>query len=190
MWKNNGVALLVAAFLGSVFSLWAWKQKGGVTPPVIHKVNLVIPATSDEKGREAIIEKLTAMERQRFIYLDLSINFGNRSNSEQPFTLVFKGKPQAPQGCSIGPLPMGADVRYDLHGLADYNHLLISAFTGARSAFAYLDVSCEYTRSGQENQFHIRGFFHVLANRIPTAVSLQLRPFTPALDVARKILLR
>jgi len=190
MLKGNAFALLMATFLCSIFVLGAWHQAGAMPVPIIHKVNLNIPATIDEKVRESLVEKLTAIERLRFIYLDLSINFSAESDGVQPFTLMLNDKPQAHRGCTIGPLPMGKGVRYDLQGIADYNHLLISLFTGARSAFPYLDVACEYSRSGQENQFHIRGFFYVLANAVPTAVSLQLRPFTPALDVARKILVR
>ncbi|MCF6199685.1 MAG: hypothetical protein L3J67_09875 [Hyphomicrobiaceae bacterium] len=183
--------VLFATILCSAFVLGANERvRGEATPAVIQKVKLHIPVTLDDKRRALIVEKLTGMEGQGFIYLDLSINFTDRPEGGQPFTVHLNGKQQARKSCPIGPLPMGEGVSYELGPLAAYNHLVMSIFTGGRTVFPYNDVACEYTDSGSLNQFHIRGFFHVLSNSIPTAVSLQLRPINPPFDMARRLLAR
>ena len=180
---------LFATILCGAFVLGANERaKGEVAPVVIEKVKLHIPVALDEKQRDLIVEKLTGMEEQRFIYLDMSINFTDQSESGKPFLINLNGKRQSSKACSIGALPMGEGVSYELGPLADYNHLVMSIFTGRRTTFTYNDVACEYTHSGSLSQFHIRGFFYVLSHSIPTAVSLQLRPINPPLDVAMRVL--
>lgn len=154
------------------------------------RVNIDIPADLTRPVRNKIIAQLTGLPGKRFVYLDLSVAFSTDDGKAQPFTAIVDGEPGRKTGCSFEALPMGSRVRYELGPLADYNHLLMSVLTGDRSAFPYNDVACEYGGSGRESRFHIRGFFYVLANSIPTAVSLQLRPLAPPLEVARQVLSR
>lgn len=187
------LVLAVMAFCIPVQADEAFASKKAESPSQqIHKIAVNIPQSIDEGTLAKIIEKLSGMEKQRFVYLDLSINFSSEKVSSKPYSVMTNGKPheKAAKGCSIGVLPMRAGVSYELGPVADYNHLLISLFTGDRSAFPYNDVSCEYVNSGSESQFRVRGFFHVLGNSIPTATALQLRPFNPPFEVAQSIFAR
>ena len=155
----------------------------------IAKVLIDLPLVIDENAQSAIVDKLTSLEKHRFVYLDLAINFASGKKGAQPFAMKHKGTWQDRNGCpELGPLPMGKSVIYGLKPIADYNHLLMSVFTGERVSFPYLDVSCEYVASGSHEQFRVRGFFYVVTNSIPTAVSMQLRPFNPRYDVALEVL--
>ena len=161
----------------------------------IHKVTLDVPLQPNEASQNIIVEKLTNMEQQRFVYLDLSISFPMTSKGALPYTQFIDGKLSnskldKAEPCEIGPLLMGPGVSYEIGPVANYNHLLMTVFTGDRSAFPYSDVACEYVSSGEIGSFHVRGFFHIVANAIPTAMSLQLRPMNPPFEVAAKVLAR
>ena len=158
---------------------------------LIKKIVVSLPASIDEAAKANVIDKLTRLEQERFVYLDLSINSSSGSTDSVPYSLLINGKPSERHkgGCEIGALLMGQGVTYELGPINNYNHLLISIITGDRSQLPYNDVSCEYA-SGISTQFHIRGFFHVIANSIPTAVGLQLRPFNPPFERAVKVLAR
>jgi hypothetical protein len=187
------LVLAVMAFCIPVQTDEAFASKKADSPSQqIHKITVTIPQSIDENAQAKIIEKLLGMEKQRFVYLDLSINFSSETASSKPYSVMINGKPHEDggKGCSIGVLPMGAGVGYELGPVADYNHLLVSVYTGNRSAFPYNDVSCEYVNSGSESQFRVRGFFHVLGNSIPTATALQLRPFNPPFEVVRSVFAR
>ncbi len=164
------------------------------SPAAIAKVTIDIPLVMDEKAKATIVDKLTGLEKHGFVYLDLSINFSARNGGGAPFvsSVNVNGLPQENSAActGIGPLPMGSGRVYSLGPIASYNHLLMSVYTGERAAFPYNDVSCEYTASGSHDQFRIRGFFHIIANSIPTAAALQLRPFNPPFDLAAKVLAR
>ena len=157
---------------------------------VFQKLQISVPLQSDEKQQAAIVDRLVALQDLHFVYLDLSIDFPASAGGRQSFTPYINGKAMdgGASDCPAGLLPMGPGVTYELGPLADYNHLLLSIFTGARSAFPYNDVSCEYVSGGDHGQMRVRGFFHVMANAIPTAVSLQLRPLTPPFDAASHVL--
>ena len=154
-----------------------------------------VPVKMDEAQRKTIIEQLVELERQRFVYLDLSVDFlldDEGVNETAPYSLMINGKrpSSARGGCSFGRLPMGRGASYDLAPIAGYNHLLMTVFTGDRASFPYNDISCEYLSGGRQRQFRLRGFFHVMANAVPTAVSLQLRPLNPPFDLARQVLVQ
>ncbi len=177
-----------------LFPVWPFAANAAAAAPfvAIAKVTIDVPLSLDEKAKAVIVEKLTGLEKHSFVYLDLRINFSARNGGGAPFvsSVNVNGVPQENSaGCmGIGPLPMGADRVYSLGPIAGYNHLLLSVYTGERAAFPYHDVSCEYTASGNHEQFRIRGFFHILTNSIPTAAALQLRPFNPPFALAAKIL--
>jgi hypothetical protein len=160
----------------------------------IEKIVVTVPVSIDKAARTTIVERLSSMEALRFVYLDLSVVFPVESDSMRPYTVSVNGKSvedgAGKGGCGFGALLMGAGVAYDLAPVADYNHLMISVYTGDRADFPYHDISCEYLDSGQKAAFRVRGFFHVLGNSVPTALGLQLRPFNPPLFVAAKVLSR
>ena len=158
----------------------------------ITKTNISIPVEMDEAAKAVIVEKLTSLEEQRFVYLDLSLEVSPRSGDMAPYRLTQNGKAHGlrQKGCDTGALSMVPGLVYELGPMAGYNHLLMSIYTGDRSVFPYHDVSCEYVSSGHHQQFRIRGFFHIVTNSIPTAVGLQLRPFNPPFEIAAKVLAR
>ena len=192
--------ILLKRIFGILFAVvlcpvWPIAASAAVAPPVaIMKVTLDVPLVIDEKVKAAIARKLSGLEKHRFVYLDLRINYSARSGSGTPFvsSVNVNGFPQGDStACAmIGPLPMGAGRAYSLGPIAGNNHLLMSIYTGERAAFPYNDVSCEYAASGSHEQFRIRGFFHIVTNSIPTAAALQLRPFNPPLALAAKVLAR
>ena len=112
----------------------------------IKKITVTIPQKRDEAAQAIIVEKLLSLETRRFIYLDLSINFPARSNEGLPYSVSVNGKPPSDdtRECETGAQLMGGGVTYHMGPIANYNHLLLSVFTGDRSAFPYNDVSCEY----------------------------------------------
>ncbi len=189
MLKNFFVVLLAALLLPASLNA---ANNSSAPDAAIAKVTIDIPFLLDEKEKAAIVEKLTGLEKHSFIYLDLRINYSARNGDGAPFvsSVNVKGVPQANSAACAGggALPMGAGRVYSLGPVAGYNHLLMSVYTGERAAFPYNDVSCEYTASGSHEQFRIRGFFHIIANSIPTAAALQLRPFNPPFAIAAKLL--
>ena len=179
------IALFMAVFF-AVSGVRADNQE-----QLIAKVILTVPSIVDDTAQNMIIQKLTTMIKRQFVYLDLSLVFSSAPDRPRPYRVSVNGKPAiGGNGCSYGGLLMGEGVVYELGPIANYNHLLISVATGDRSSFPYHDVSCEYMGSGNQTAFRIRGFFHVLGNSIPTAQALQLRPFTPPFEMARKVLAR
>ncbi|MCP4933083.1 MAG: hypothetical protein GY927_02515 [bacterium] len=184
--------ILFAVFLFPVLPNAA--SAAAAAPVAIMKVTLDVPLVINEKTKAVIIDKLTYLEKHRFVYLDLRINFSARNGGGAPFvsSVNVKGTPHGNSvTCAeIGPLPMGPGHAYSLGPIASYNHLLMTVYTGERAVFPYHDVSCEYTSSGSHEQFRIRGFFHILANSIPTAAALQLRPFNPPFAQAGNVLER
>ncbi len=191
MLKNMFAGLCVVLFLlvGAIAA-----SAAAVSFVEIEKVTIDVPLSVDEKTRAAIIDKLTGLAQLSFVYLDLSINFSRRGGGTVPYisTSGVNGLARENKAACAMPqaLPMGAGRAYIVGPIANYNHLLLTVFTGARAAFPYHDVSCEYVASGGHQQFRIRGFFHILKNSIPTAISVQLRPLTPPFEQAAKVLAR
>ncbi len=163
---------------------------GSTSEPKIKKLIVNIPADIEKqpKTREALIGQLISMGDQPFVYLDLSVK--SIAGQPRPYSWTVHGKPgKFTSDSGIGPLAMGAGIDYSLGPIAGYNHLLLSIYTGDRSLFPYLDVSLEYSAMGEGGTvFHVRGFFHIVENAIPTARSFQLRPFNPPFEIAAKIL--
>ena len=191
---------MLKRFFGILFAVllmpvWPIAASAAAAPRIaIMKVTIDVPLDIDQKAKASIVDKLTGLEKHRFVYLDLTINYSARNGSGAPFvsTINVNGTPQGNSAtcAQIGPLPMGPGSAYSLGPIAGYNHLLMSVYTGERAAFPYHDVSCEYVSSGSHEQFRIRGFFHIVTNSIPTAVALQLRPFNPPFELAAKVLAR
>ena len=180
------LAALLLAIVQPVGTLVA--KEAGAQGPLIRKMTIDVPVVIEDQAREEIIAQLTALAQEKLVYLDLQISFKRQSNAAQPFSLTIKGigAPKE-QDCAFGPLPMGAGAVYELAPLAGHNHQLISVYSGDRAAFPYHDISCEYRMSGQVAAFHVRGFFHVLTNDIPTAILVQLRPFNPPSEQVQKL---
>ena len=161
--KFSVLVIITAMFLFSAAradDLIAGKQHTGLDQSILKRV-ISVPVELDEAAKEVVVDKLTSLEEQRFIYLDLSIGHSPGGEDTASYGLTRNGKPQGARqnGCDIGVLPMSEGLVYELGPIADYNHLLMSIFTSDRSAFPYNDVSCEYVAGGDSTTFRVRGFF-------------------------------
>ena len=158
---------------------------------LIKTVVINIPVAPKDGDIARIGEKLQALADSGFVYLDLTIRFTPGGKDGAPFYLSRYGKPvkRDEKGCAYDALKMQAGLAYHINigALVGQYHLLATVYSGDRAAFAYNDISCEYLRPDLSG-FRVRGFFHVIRNMIPTAVHLQLRPFTPPFPLASKIL--
>ncbi len=188
--KSCLVFFLSVFFLGPANVVNAANCAGGLEAVrAIKKVVVDVPAIVDEAKQSQIIEMLRGMKKARFVYLDLSIHYAHRGPQETPYSVVIKGKPyEGNKGAET--LLMGKGVVYHLGPVAGYNHLLLSIYSGDRADFPYHDISRDYAGGGEDSLFHVQGFFYVLSRIVPTADSLHLRPFTPPLEIAARVLAR
>ena len=177
------IAIAMALLLSGLFGGELLARSAGLS-----RIVLDVPMRPRRQLGRAIDNVLVILKDRRFSYLDLTIQFP--VDGLPPFAVTRDGQPVGRQskGCSLGPLPLGGGRIYHLAPINNNRRLLLSVVTGNPALFPYLDISCEYKKP-QVSALRVRGFFHIVCNRGPEALNLQLRPINPSLNLARQVLL-